>query len=295
MTRNLIVNADGFGFTAGINRGIEQAVQDGIVTSISVNANFDACEQLPSFVARFPHLSVGVHVNPAVGRPVAPAREIPTLVNRRGELHGAEFTRRLLLRQIRSEELELEVSLQVARIQEMGVVVTHLDSHQNRHLYPPFFFVFLALLTKHRVPCMRTHAHFVLAEDAARRRHMPGYFTRHPFRAVTHVAADLEMRYARRRGAIMADRLLSTSNTGDKADQSKWTQLIRNVPPGWSEVYCHPAIPDAELERWATYVEPRRREIDVLTSAETRAEVERSGVMLRSFHDLIRAASAGRT
>jgi predicted glycoside hydrolase/deacetylase ChbG (UPF0249 family) len=289
MTKNLIVNADGFGFTTGINRGIEQAVERGIVTSISVNSNFDACEELPAFVARFPQISVGVHVNPAVGRPVAAAKDIPTLVNERGEFHGNGFTRRLLTRKIDTGELEHELSLQVVRIQDMGVVVSHLDSHQNRHLYPPFFFVFLDLLGKHGVPCMRTHAHFALAEDGDRRRHLAGYFARHPSRTLTHVAASAEMRYARRRGALMADRLMSTSHTGDKADQEKWAQLIRNVPDGWSEVYCHPAEPDDELAKWATYVEPRRREIEVLTSERTRLEVERSGVALRSFHDLVRA------
>jgi predicted glycoside hydrolase/deacetylase ChbG (UPF0249 family) len=289
MTKNLIVNADGFGFTTGINRGIEQAVERGIVTSISVNSNFDACEELPAFVARFPHISVGVHVNPAVGRPVAAAKDIPTLVNERGEFHGNGFTQRLLTRKIDTGELEHELSMQVVRIQDMGVVVSHLDSHQNRHLYPPFFFVFLRLLPKHGVPCMRTHAHFALAEDGDRRRHLAGYFVRHPSRTLTHVAASAEMRYARRRGALMADRLMSTSHTGDKADQEKWAQLIRNVPEGWSEVYCHPAEPDDELAKWATYVEPRTREIEVLTSERTRTEVERSGVALRSFHDLVRA------
>jgi predicted glycoside hydrolase/deacetylase ChbG (UPF0249 family) len=289
MTKNLIVNADGFGFTTGINRGIEQAVERGIVTSISVNSNFDACEELPSFVARFPQISVGVHVNPAVGRPVAPAKDIPTLVNEHGEFHGNEFTRRLLTRKIDTDELEHELSLQVVRIQGMGVVVSHLDSHQNRHLYPPFFFVFLRLLPKHGVPCMRTHAHLALAEDPDRRRHLVRYFARHPSRALTHLASSTEMRYARRRGAIMADRLMSTSHTGDKADQEKWVHLIRNVRDGWSEVYCHPAEPDDELAKWATYVEPRRREIEVLTSDRTRQEIERCGVTLRSFHDLARA------
>jgi chitin disaccharide deacetylase len=292
MNRNLIVNADGFGFTAGINRGIELAVENGIVTSISVTSNFDACEELTAFVAAFPNVSVGVHVNPAVGRPIAPPRDVPTLVNRNGEfLGGGEFTRRLLTRKIDAGELSHELSLQIERVKGMGVVVTHLDSHQNRHLYPGFFSVFLKLRETHGVPCMRTHAHFVLAEDADRRKHLPLYFLRHPSRTVTHVAAGLEMRIARRRGALMADRLISTSNTGDKADQDKWIQLLRNVPPGWSEVYCHPAIPDDELARWATYVEPRRREVDVLTSERTHLEVERCGLSLRSFHDLARSAA----
>ncbi len=50
MTKCLIINADGYGFTRGINRGIEEAVERGVITSISVNANFEAAEDLPRFV-----------------------------------------------------------------------------------------------------------------------------------------------------------------------------------------------------------------------------------------------------
>ena len=93
---------------------------------------------------------------------------------------------------------------------------------------------------------------------------------------------------ARRAGAIMADRLLSTSDTGHKAELPRWLQLLRNVPEGWSEVFCHPAYPDDELRRWATYVEPRRAEIAVMTAPETREAVRTCGIELKSFHDLYR-------
>ena len=69
----------------------------------------------------------------------------------------------------------------------------------------------------------------------------------------------------------------------------RWLQLLRNVPDGWSEVFCHPAYPDDDLRRWATYVEQRRLEIDVMTCRETKAEIERCGIELKSFHDLKQA------
>jgi len=290
--KNLIVNADGYGFTTGINRGIELSAEHGIVSSISVNANFDAAEDLAAFVRRFPTISVGVHLNPVVGPPVADPKEIPTLVDSKGLFHAGAFTRRLLGGKIDVGQLELELSRQIERVRGMGVSISHLDSHQNRHLYPPFFSLFLRLLHRYGISCMRTHAHFPRAELPRSQRRLASFYVLHPHRFATHALARAEMTLARRRGALMADRLMSTSSTGDKADQGKWLQLLQNVPDGWTEVYCHPAMPDDELPRWATYVEPRRAEVEVMTSPETRDQIERCGIALGSFHDLARARAA---
>jgi len=289
VSKYLIVNADGYGFTRGINRGIDAAVERGIITSISVNSNYEGVDELPAFAERFPHVSVGVHLNPAVGPPVADPAAIPTLLGPDGEfLGGREFTRRLLARKIERSELKHELRLQVERVRDMGIPISHLDSHQNRHLYPRYFGVFLELMQETGVRCMRTHAHFALAESAQPRSDRRRYYLRHPNRFATHMTARAEMALARRRGALMCDRLMSTSHTGDKAVQALWSQLLRNVPDGWTEVYCHPAVPDDELRRYATYVDERLAEIDVMTSDETRQEIERNGIQLRTFHDLAR-------
>jgi hypothetical protein len=282
----LIINADGFGFTRGINRGIEEAVARGVITSISVNANFDAAEDLPAFVQHFPHISVGVHVNPVVGRPLAHPKDIPTLVNADGDFHYKDFAARLMRKQIDLDELLYELSLQVKRVRDWGVHISHLDSHQNQHLYPPYFRVFMRLLKAEGIYRMRTHAHFVLAESAHPRRDAVGFYLLHPYRILTHSLARYEMGVARQQGIRMADRLMSTSHTGDKAVLALWLQLLRNVPGGWSEVFCHPAYPDDELRRWATYVDQRRTEIDVMTCRETRETIARCGIELKSFHDL---------
>ena len=90
----------------------------------------------------------------------------------------------------------------------------------------------------------------------------------------------------------MANRLMSTQHTGDKAILERWLQLLRNVPEGWIEVFCHPAYPDDELRRWATYVEQRRVEIDVMTCRDTKEEIRHCGIELKSFHDLRKAKMA---
>lgn len=292
MGKYLIVNADGYGFTRGINRGIEEAVARGIITSMSVNANFDPIDDLPAFVRAYPHISVGVHVNPVVGRPVSDPKEVASLVDAQGNFHYKTFAHRLMHKQINLEELSHELSKQIERVRAMGVQISHLDSHQNQHLYPPYFNVFIDLLHKHGVACMRTHAHYVPADSPRLWLDRWLFYVTQPKRLPTHLWTRWEMLQARRRGALMADRLLSTSDTGHKAELPRWLQLLRNVPEGWCEVFCHPAYPDDELRKWATYVEPRRKEIDVMTCRETKEEIARQGIELKTFHDLYRAKAA---
>jgi len=284
--KNLIINADGYGFTHGINRGIEETVERGVVTSISVNANFAAASELAAFARRYPRISVGIHLNPVVGRPLSDPKRIPTLVNAEGEFHYRDFIRRLLRGMIDPDEMFIELSAQIRRVREMGVEISHLDSHRGQHLFPPYFRVFLRVLEASGVGRMRTHAHYMLADAPHPWLASFGFYLGHPYRLATHTWARYEMRVARRRGAKMADRLLSTERNDDKANLMRWLRLLRNVPPGWNEVFCHPAYPDDELRRWATYVDERLEEVRVMTCDETKEEIERNGIKLRSFHEM---------
>ena len=64
-TKRLIVNADGFGFGAGATQGILDAIREGhFISSVSVNANFPDAERIAELISEFPHVSIGVHLNP---------------------------------------------------------------------------------------------------------------------------------------------------------------------------------------------------------------------------------------
>lgn len=288
--RRLIVNADGFGFTTGINRGIWEATRHGIVTSLSCNTNFPGIADLPSFVREFPHISIGVHLNPIVGHPVSDPATVSSLVRADGRFWAGDFTRRLLCGNIRSDELARELAAQIAVVQRMGVTVTHWDSHQNKHLYPRYFTIALEVAGSVGIRCMRTHDRQLL-EGGSRARHgrLLRYYLGHPRRLATHALARVQMQRARRAGFLMADRLLTPGylDGSHKTMESTWLRLVKHLPVGTSEVYCHPGYADEALRQHAYYVDERRAEIEVLCSHRLRAAVERHGVELVSFAHLI--------
>jgi predicted glycoside hydrolase/deacetylase ChbG (UPF0249 family) len=86
----------------------------------------------------------------------------------------------------------------------------------------------------------------------------------------------------------MADRLISPAYLGsnEKWALDTWLHIIDALPPGTSEIYCHPGYVDDALRARATYVDERQMEVAVLTAAELVAKISSSGVELASFRDL---------
>jgi len=122
VTRVLVVNADDFGLSTGVNRGIAEAFDEGIVTSASAMVRRDAAEEAAALARERPGLGVGLHL------------DLSEWVYQDGEW--------IALYQVLAAEdrasVEAEVAAQLARFVALfGREPTHIDSHQHRHLDEP--------------------------------------------------------------------------------------------------------------------------------------------------------------
>jgi predicted glycoside hydrolase/deacetylase ChbG (UPF0249 family) len=131
--RICIVNGDDFGASAGINRGIIEALDRGILTSASLMINMPGAEEAIRLGRSHPALSVGLHVNLTnEGDPVVDLGDIPAV---RAEIwHQYE---------------------QFA--DQMGHAPTHLDSHHNILRQPHLTPLFLELAEQDQLP-LREHS-----------------------------------------------------------------------------------------------------------------------------------------
>ena len=135
----LIVNADDFGLTSGINRAIVQLHQGGVLTSTTLMANAAASHEAAEMARKNPSLGVGCHVVLVDGVPVVDPRELPTLVNRKtGRFHATpgEFLSRLFTGRIRSREIEAEAAAQIGTLRSYGLSPSHIDTHKHMHMFP---------------------------------------------------------------------------------------------------------------------------------------------------------------
>jgi predicted glycoside hydrolase/deacetylase ChbG (UPF0249 family) len=135
--RLLIVNADDLGQTPGINRGIEEAHRQGLVSSATLLANGAAFAEGVELAARCPRLGVGLHLNLVEGTPVAPLEQVGSLVDAGGRMWGKRgLARRWLTGAIDPGHVRAEFAAQLGRVRGAGIEPTHFDSHQHLHVLP---------------------------------------------------------------------------------------------------------------------------------------------------------------
>src|SRR5262245_42987845 len=149
--KRLIVNADDFGLSEGINRAVVLGHRQGIVTSATLMANGGAFATAVEMARTAGSLGIGVHLNLTEGAPVSTPSAIPGLVDARGLFaHTVEQLGWKVLRgTLRLLDIEREFRAQIEKVLAAGVAVTHLDSHKHVHLIPALCHMVLRLATEY--------------------------------------------------------------------------------------------------------------------------------------------------
>ena len=296
--RRLIINADDFGLTAGVNRAIIEAHTRGIVTSSTLMATGPAFEDAVRLAKETPLLSVGCHVVLIDGAPVLDAARLPTITSRNSPPARfgnslKSFAARALTRRLDPAEIEAETTAQIRKIQSAGISVSHIDSHKHTHL-------FAAVLR----PVLR--AAFACGVQAVRNPFGP----RKPLKSSELLARpSLWVRYsevrllrtlsgkfrdaARRQGMVTPDGTLGIVVTG-ALDEKLFRAIAAIIPEGTWEFVCHPGYNDADLQQANTRLsDSRETELRLLTMPEAKRLLERQGIALISYRELI-STEAGR-
>ena len=267
------MNADDFGLTPGVNRGILESHGAGVLTSTTLMARAGATDEAIELARSAPSLGVGCHVVLVDGEPVLESGKLPTLAPAhdgrfRSTLGG--FLRDLLTGRIEEDEIEAEARAQIAHLQARGVTLTHVDTHKHTHMFP-------AVLR----PLLR----------AARGCGM--FAVRNPFEPRWSVRATpdapllrrVEVRvlgglHARFRRVVEEEGFATTSGalgvlaTGT-LDSATLRALLEHLPDGIWELVTHPGYNDEALGQVRTRLrESRETELRALEQLRQRPEIE---------------------
>ncbi|MGE5527738.1 MAG: carbohydrate deacetylase [Patescibacteria group bacterium] len=250
MARFLIVNADDFGLTAGVNRGIVYAHTNGIVTSTTLMVNMPGFADAVALAGRTPGLAVGLHLNLTYGRPVLPPWRVPSLVDSEGA-----FVRdpRYVIDRGRVEEIEAEFAAQAERFTATGLALSHLDSHHHLHAEVKFLAPMARLAQKAGVTVRCLDRQALLARGVAPRAGFVKFF-------------------------------------GDENGVARLSAIFAGLPEGATEIPCHPGFVDDELMALSTLNTIRERELAALTDPRTLAAAQAEGIQLTSYPGLCGAA-----
>jgi len=290
--KNLIVNADDFGWTEGVNRGILEAHRNGIVTSASLLANgtgFASAVEL----ARRAELGVGVHLNLSDGPPVAGPGSVPALVNGAGEMDAPpeRLLLRIMARSLPVKEVEKEWDAQIRRVRDAGIAPTHLDAHKHVHMLPGLFPIALRLAKRHGIGAIRISHEASKLRAALSARGASGTVLKQGVQARGLKILGRDAReLAERAGISTADYFCGIAQTGELTKEGV-ARLLRSLPEGTTELMCHPGFANGTLRNTPTRLQSsREEEVKILSDPEIRKIVASERIRLIDYGYVVRSA-----
>jgi predicted glycoside hydrolase/deacetylase ChbG (UPF0249 family) len=274
----LIVNADDFGRTPGISRGILEAHQEGIVTSTTVMINQPGVEAQLAEALTHPNLGIGQHLVFSAWRPVLAPESIPGLLDGQGRFLD-QHSLWAQAEEIPLGQLRAELTAQIERYVALaGNLPDHLDCHHFVHLYPPFFEVYADLAAQFHLPL---RVPFPPETDFGRAVQTLPFLEGFPHDLVRGMIAT-NSALVQARELVYPDRFIGSFFGHDVLTLDYLLTLLDTLPDGVSELMCHPGYDDPALAS-SSYRAEREVELALLSHPTVREQVEALGIELVTF------------
>ncbi len=279
--RRLIINADDFGLTQGINKGILEGFKDGIITSASLLTTMPAFEEAVN-MATENRLDIGLHVSLTAGRPCSQKGPL------RGILKNGEFIKSysFLFKSIYGgrvglKDLKREMTCQIRKILDHGLTINHINGHQHVLMLPGLFGIAIDLMKEFGIPFIRIPAETRVV-------------LHHPIRKWEFVVLAYLSKYWQLKLKMsgnsrqMADHFLGL-DFSENMSLEDLTATVCAVRPGISELMCHPGYDDAAYHK--IYDKPfmGEKELAALNSSRIRDVIKTRKIELIGYGDIIRS------
>lgn len=272
----LIINADDFGLTAGINRAIIKLSERGVVSSTSVMTNMPFYQEILGIKDS---VGVGVHLNLTVGSPIQLKKNVPTLATTSGTFFSLkELLARIRQDAILKENVELEFCAQIERLLRLGVRPDHVNTHQSLLKYPFFFAIVQSVAKKYGIPAVRSY----------RKRALKLAELANPQKILKTAYLNFQHWWLRQRGFRVADRFdsLLRSQLNRRAAIQHLRELFADPWQGVLELIVHPGYCDGETAWLGSYGYEREAELQALMGETFKRVLEESQVELITFGHL---------
>jgi hopanoid biosynthesis associated protein HpnK len=278
--KQLILNADDFGLTPGVNRGIIRAHQEGILTSTTLMATAPAFDDAVELARANAKLGVGCHLVLVGGRAVTPYAEIPSLAAPDGNLPAslAVFATNVSRGRIRAQEIGRELRAQIDKIRSAGINPSHLDTHKHTHAHPVVMEELARAARDSGILRVRKPVEH-LADSWRSAGLSKGIGAAALVRTIARGFAEI----AREFGLLSPDNFLGLAMTGQLGPEAL-RRMISALPEGRTEIMLHPGFCDEDLARTGSRLQQQRQlELDGLVDPEVKHMIAKEGIQLISY------------
>ena len=279
--KKMIINADDFGLTKGINKAIIECYKKGIVTSASIMANGREFEDAVELSKKNDGLDLGIHLSLIGEAPILVPEEIPSLMGRKGFLveNSFMFFKKYIAGKIDKNQIELELRAQIGKCLNVNLKLNHINSHQHLHIIPGILDTVISLARYYGIPVIRYPYGFIAFMD---------FVSLRIFSQLVLNALSLISKARFEKECIMRTRYMAGFIHSGRLNREILNNYIAFLPDGITEICCHPGIVDDDLKKYYSHWKYHwEQEWNLFSSDETKALFHQNKIQIISFKDLL--------
>jgi hopanoid biosynthesis associated protein HpnK len=286
--QRVIINADDFGLSPGVNRGILDAFRQGVLTSTTMLVNLPSFDDAVALARQNPDLPVGIHLSLLWGAPVSDPAAVPSLVEADGRFPRSlsVLARRYFLGRLNLHQVRMEFRTQVERFRHAGLEPTHVDSHKHVHCLPGVLDALADVVSEQGIRCVRFPSEDGLATQRADKRNARSGSMKARAKAtmvsflIRHGRKSLE-----RRGLRTTDHFVGIEHQ-DRLDGDTMQFILSHLQEGVTELMCHPGYDDDLAREYSRTPPHRNQELAALLDPAVTECLSARGIQRISYHDI---------
>lgn len=273
--RKLAINADDFGMTEEISRGILKTIQSGAVRSTSAMTNSPSFhDSMDMLMLEQNRPAVGLHLTMTWGKPLSDPSKVPTLVDENGNFHSRSTLLMMSMRgKISKQEALLEIRMQLEKLKNRYPQITHIDGHHHVHVFPSIRDAVAIAAREFGIKIVR-----------APREGMWSHWSRAVIRRLPIALLKASTpAYWRSQGFICADHFGGYFLGSSENLSARWEDIFNRIPAGVTEIMVHPGYLSNNRDG---YNAGREDELAILSDPSFVTKAEDAGVKIISISEI---------
>ncbi len=278
--KKLIITADDYGMCTSVNRAIDECIEARVVLSTNVMTNMDVANEAALLKKKYPYVSVGLHYNFTIGKPVSPIDKVRTLTDKDGYfLSYSEIRKKCKSNTYDFNEITCEMKAQMERFIEICGIPDYWNTHENVHVYPTLYQLFTNHSLQFGITKMRSHQRIFVPSSTGKCDKSLKWTITNP---IKKKMLNSWQNSSKQKGVSSPDGLLVRMNEADKLNLE---YLFNNIV--WeknevAEIAIHPSK-DSNNKYFGEITELRVKEYECFSSPNVLNIAERAKLKIAGF------------
>ncbi len=267
----LIINADDFGASKAVNKGIIAGHKKGIITSTSMFANSLCFDSSIKILKANPTLKVGIHLvlSKEGNSGKAVKKNLKKIVDKNSNFKFNNL-HKTGLHLIDKKEVWKEWDSQIKKLIKSGIKLDHINGHSHIHIFPYVLDIVIKLAKKYEIKKIRLpyEKSSIKINRQTWKYYLLNYYSKKAKKKLDKAGLDYPGNFY---GTFMSG----------KPTKAYFINLLNSLPNGFNEIIVHPGYLDHKEKNWLA--KNRLNELKILTDKEVKTVLKKNKICLTNY------------